>query len=85
MYYHVFEAGKNITYTQHNTWLFLHPEANFLPFGDQAIANIQCLCPLQVYCGVSVFTSQNLTVVSPEPLARYLEKVKSINQSINQI
>ena len=28
--------------------------------------------PLQVNCGVSVFTSQNLTVVSPEPLAKNL-------------
>lgn len=28
--------------------------------------------PLQQWCGVSVLTSQKRTVVSPEPLARYL-------------
>ena len=31
------------------------------------------LLPLHVNCGVSVLTSQNRTVVSPEPLAKYLE------------
>lgn len=37
--------------------------------------------PLQVYCGVSVFTSQSRTVVSPEPLARYLKNNFIINNN----
>ena len=30
--------------------------------------------PFEVKCGVSVFKSQKRTVVSPEPLAKYLKK-----------
>lgn len=36
-------------YTKHvgwvHTWLFLHPEASFLPSGDQAMQSTQCVCP----------------------------------------
>ena len=50
----------------------MQAEARDLPSGDQDVHSTQCLCPLQVNNGLSVFKSQNRTVVSPEPLARCL-------------
>lgn len=61
-----------ISYLCTCTCPFLHPEASFLPSGDQAMQRIQCLWALQVCRGVSVKMSQNLTVISPDPLARRL-------------
>lgn len=37
------------------------------------------MLPLHVKCGVSVLTSQKRTVVSPEPLARYLKAQPVLN------
>lgn len=34
--------------------------------------------PLAVWCGVSVIKSQKRTVVSPEPLARYLQQTQRV-------
>jgi hypothetical protein len=60
------------------TWLFLQADANFCPSGDHATHKTQFLCPLHVCRGVSVVKSQNLTVVSPDPLASCLFKKKNI-------
>lgn len=48
---------------------FLSAEASLLPSGDQAMARTQFLCAVQVRKVVSVLTSQNRTVVSPDPEA----------------
>jgi len=56
----------------------LQPDASFLPSGDHAMHKIQCLCALQVWRGVSVNTSQNRTVVSPDPLASCLESQRTV-------
>ena len=102
------------------TWLFLQPEASFLPSGDQAMLSTQWVCPfnkaeystmvstdiinhlylesqqttqlcssevlffipLAVWWGVSVVKSQKRTVVSPEPLARYLKQTRTIELTI---
>ncbi|ERL84481.1 hypothetical protein D910_01912 [Dendroctonus ponderosae] len=62
----------------------LQPDANLLLSGDQAMQSTQFLCPVPVNLGVCVSTSQNRTVVSPDPLAKYLpsgEKVTEITAS----
>lgn len=51
--------------------LSIPPEAIFLQSGEKETNNTQCLWPSHVFCGVSVFKSQILTVVSPEPDASY--------------
>lgn len=63
--YRYYRTESNATLT----WPFLHPEASFLPSGDQAMHSTQWVWALQVCRGVSVNTSQNLTVLSPDPLA----------------
>lgn len=59
-------------YTHTQTCPCLQPDANFFPSGDHAMHMIQCLCDLHVCRAVSMVTSQNLTVVSPDPLASCL-------------
>merc|ERR1711928_325103 len=50
----------------------LHAEASVLPSGDHAVNKTWFLWPVQVNRGLSVLRSQNRTVLSPEPLAKFL-------------
>ena len=43
---------------------------NFLESGDQSTFILQLVCPVNLIYGISVLLSHNLTVLSPETLAR---------------
>lgn len=55
------------------TKLSIPPEANWSLQGEKDTANTQFLWPVHTHLGVSVYKSHNLTVVSPEAEATFLE------------
>lgn len=56
---------------QRQTTLSIPAEATLKQSGEKETNKTQCLCPEQVCKGVSVYKSHILTVVSPEPEAKF--------------